>query len=318
MLKTKLADIDFNPPITNAAGPDCDTLELLEKIALSAAGGIVTKTMTIKARQGNPEPRLAKELASGDSLNSMGLPNLGYEEYAKIIPLLKKHNKPIITSISAAGDTAHATAEQYVIMAKAMEQAGADIIEINTSCPNIEKVPVGIDPNTVESILSQVKSAVKTPISVKLMPYGTNLNLFEKIAEIILNNKVECISPINSIPNCMEIDLKTKTKVIKPNRGFGGWGGPSILPVALAEVNRFYNYFKEHGAKVSIFGVGGISSPEAAVKHFLAGANAIQLSTYYMQKGPVAFKEISDGISKWLEKEGYSNINEIVGIVKEL
>lgn len=318
MLKTKIADINFDPPITNAAGPDCDTLELLEKIAESGAGGIVTKSMTICSRQGNPEPRLVKDL-DGNSLNSMGLPNLGCKAYEEMIPKLKKYKKPIIASIASCGDVNLSIIRQFATMAEAMERAGADIIEINASCPNVEKAPIGIDPKLVDEILSEVRAVVKIPLSIKLNPYGHNLNLFEEIANIILNHKLGCISTINSVPNCMEIDLKTKTKVIKPNRGYGGFGGPSILPVALAEVNRFYNYFKEHSnRKIAIFGVGGISSPEAAIKHFLAGADAVQIGTYYMQKGTSVFAELAQGIREWLEKEGCSNIKEIIGAVKEL
>lgn len=318
MLNVKIAGLEFNPPITNASGPECDTFELLEKIAKSGAGGIMTKSMTMVPRQGNPEPRLAKDVG-GNSLNSMGLPNLGYKAYASMIPKLKKYRKPIIASVASCDNVAMPITEQFAVMAAEMERAGADMIEINASCPNVSKVPIGIDPKAVDEILAKVKQVVKVPVGIKLNPYGHNLNLFEEIAGVILKNRLAFVSTINSIPNCMEIDLKTKSKLIRPNHGYGGFGGPAILAAALAEVNRFYNYFREHGShKIAIFGVGGVSSPESAIKHFLAGADAVQIGTYYMQKGPGVFAELARGVENWLRIEGYSNISEIIGAVKEI
>jgi len=82
----------------NASGALCVTREELEALGRSRAGAIVTKSMTLEARAGNPEPRYYP--FAGGSLNSMGLPNLGYQAYAEIIPALKKFGKPVIASVA--------------------------------------------------------------------------------------------------------------------------------------------------------------------------------------------------------------------------
>ncbi len=82
----------------NASGALCVTREELLALGRSRAGAIVTKSMTVEARQGNPLPRYYG--FPGGSINSMGLPNLGYTPYAELIPELKRFGKPVIASVA--------------------------------------------------------------------------------------------------------------------------------------------------------------------------------------------------------------------------
>lgn len=307
------------PPITNASGPHSVTYEELERIARSAAGAIVTKSMTHCPRQGNPEPRLRSHLDNEiGSLNSMGLPNLGYQEYAKFIPKLKDFGKPVIASIASA-PCAHKLppVEQYREIALAIEKAGADALELNLSCPNLEDVPISMDPQSVRAVLHAVTRAVKIPIGVKLSPYNNVPKLFEEIARTLLDFEIAYVATINSEPLTLDIDLQTRTKVVRPNEGFGGLGGPAVLPIALAEVHRFYKFFQKHKARIAVWGVGGITKPEDAIKHFLAGASVVQIGTLFLWEGPHIFEKLWTGIQRWLTENGFSSIEEIIGQVRE-
>lgn len=311
--------IRIYPPITNASGPLSVTYEELERIARSAAGAIVTKSMTHCPRQGNPEPRLRAHL-DGElgSLNSMGLPNLGYQEYAKLIPKLKEFGKPVIASIASA-PCAHnlPPVEQYREIAVAIEKAGADALELNLSCPNLEDVPISMDPQSVRAVLSAVTRAVKIPIGVKLSPYNNVPKLFEEIARTLLDFEIAYVATINSEPLTLDIDLKTRAKVIRPNDGFGGLGGPAVLPIALAEVHRFYRFFQKHRAQIAVWGVGGIIRAEDAIKHFLAGASVVQIGTLFLWEGPQAFERLWAGIQRWLTENGFSSVEELIGQVRD-
>ncbi len=313
-------EIKLHPPITNASGPHSVTYEELERIAQSAAGAIVTKSMTHCPRQGNPEPRLRAHL-DGElgSLNSMGLPNLGYLEYAKFIPKLKEFGKPVIASIASA-PCAHKLPpiEQYYEIATAIERAGADAIELNLSCPNLEDIPIAMDPQSVRAVLTAVTNAVKIPIGVKLAPYNNVPKLFDQIARTLLDFDIAYVATINSEPLTLDIDLKTRTKVIRPNDGFGGLGGPAVLPIALAEVHRFYKFFQKQKARIAVWGVGGIIRAEDAIKHFLAGASVVQIGTLFLWDGPQAFEKLWVGIQRWLQENGFSSVEEIVGQVREI
>lgn len=308
----------IHPPITNASGPDSVTYEELERIATSAAGAVVTKSMTHCPRQGNPEPRLRSHL-DGEigSLNSMGLPNLGYQEYAKLIPKLKKFGKPVIASIASARCEHNLDPiAQYREIALAV--SSADALELNLSCPNLEEVPISMDPESVRKVLQAVTCDIKIPIGVKLSPYNNTPKLFEEIARVLLDFDLAYIATINSEPSTMDIDLRTRTKVIRPNDGFGGLGGPAVLPIALAEVHRFYEFFRKHKSQIEVWGVGGITKPEDAIKHFLAGASVVQIGTLFMWEGPKVFGKLWTGIQEWLRENGFSCVEELVGQVKDL
>lgn len=310
----------LSPPITNASGPNSVIYEELQAIARSAAGAVVTKSMTHCPRQGNPEPRLRSFLDNKiGSLNSMGLPNLGYQEYAKFIPKLKEFGKPIIASIASARCEHNLPIpEHYREIAVTMAQAGADALELNLSCPNLEEVPISMDPGSVREVLRTVTEYVKIPIGLKLSPYNNTPKVFEEIARTLLDFDIAYVATINSEPLTLDIDLKTRTKVIRPNDGYGGLGGPAVLPIALAEVHRFYRFFQKHKAPIAVWGVGGITKPEDAIKHFLAGASVVQIGTLFLWEGPTAFERLWGGIRKWLEEHGVSSVEEIVGQVREI
>ncbi|MCX8103777.1 MAG: dihydroorotate oxidase [Candidatus Bipolaricaulota bacterium] len=312
--------IIVHPPITNASGPNSVTYEELERIARSAAGAVVTKSMTHCPRQGNPEPRLRAHL-DGEigSLNSMGLPNLGYHEYAKLIPKLKEFGKPVVASIASAPCTHKLPpVEQYREIAIAIERAGADALELNLSCPNLEDIPISMDPQSVRAVLKAVTRDVKVPIGVKLSPYNNVPKLFEEIARTLLDFDIAYVATINSEPLTLDIDLKTRTKVIRPNDGFGGLGGPAVLPIALAEVHRFHKFFQKHRAQIAVWGVGGIMKAEDALKHFLAGASVVQIGTLLLWEGPQAFEKLWAGIQRWLQENNFSSVEEIIGQVREI
>ena len=306
----------------NASGPASVTYEELEQLAKSAAGAIVTKSMTHCPRVGNPEPRLKMHLDNKlGSLNSMGLNNLGYLEYARLIPKLKAAfaAKPIIASISSAPCEHHLSLEeQYLEAAETLQRSGADMLEINLSTPNLTGIPIAMDPENIKKILSPLKKTIKIPLGVKLPPYNNTLALFEEVASLLMELEIDVAVTMNSEPNAMDIDLKTRTKVIKPRHGYGGLGGPCILPIALAEVHRFYTFFKKHGSPIAVWGCGGITHAEDAIKHFLAGASAIQIGTVLLWHGPEIFEAVWQGVKAWLDENGYSGIDEIIGVVKEL
>jgi dihydroorotate dehydrogenase len=91
----------------------------------------------------------------------------------------------------------------------------------------LEDVPIAMDSQSVRAVLQAVTREVKIPIGVKLPPYNNTPKLFEEIARTLLDFEISYIATINSEPLTLDIDLATRTKVIRPNEGFGGLGRPS-------------------------------------------------------------------------------------------
>lgn len=305
--KTKIAGIELNRFVLNASGVNDSTLEELEEIAKSDSAAVMTKSCTIEPRKGSEEPRYFR-LPLG-SIQSMGLPNLGYKEYLKFIPGLKKYGKPVIVSVAGFSP------DEYRIMVKAFQESEVDLIEINLSCPNIEgKQPVAYNLEQAEEILSKISDSGEKPIGLKLPPYF-DFSQQEKMAGLIKHHNVSFISSINALGNTLVIDSERETPVIKPNKGFGGLCGDYIKPIALANVRRFYELLKD---EVSIMGVGGIKMGQDAFEFLLAGADAVQVGTVFEKEGINCFERINRELQKILERKGYSSVSEAKGKLKYL
>lgn len=306
--KTKVAGIELDSCILNASGPKDATMEELEAIANSASAAIMMKSCTIEPREGNEEPRWY-DFADG-YIQSMGLPNLGYKKYVKFAAELKKnYKKPVVASVSGFSQ------DDYVTMVKAFQKSEADLIEVNLSCPNIKGKPqVGYDFEQSENVLAAIDNLGKKPIGLKLPPYF-DMSHYAQMAEIVLRHKISFVTCINSIGNTLIIDPEKESTVIKPNDGLGGLSGARIKPIGLANVRTFYNLL---GGKVSIMGVGGISTGTDAFEYLLAGADAVQIATTFEKEGPGCFERISNELKKILKRKGYNSIESAKGKLKYL
>lgn len=306
-LSTTIAGVTLPSCFMNAAGALCVTREELMALGRSRAGAIVTKSMTVESRSGNPEPRYYG--FAGGSINSMGLPNLGYQVYAELIPELKSFGKPLIASVAGLCE------DDFPTIATTINAAGPDLIEVNLSCPNIPGKPqIGYDPEASERLLKRVRKVITVPMGVKLPPYFDPAH-HEAMAKVIGRCGVDFINMINSVGNGLVVDSEREAVVIKPKGGFGGLGGPLIKPVALANVRAFYKIFQ---GRIPIIGTGGIVHGTDAFEHFLCGASAVQIGTALVEEGLDVFGRLEKELAEVLSKKGYGSIGDCRGKLKEL
>jgi len=306
-LSTTIAGVTFPSCFMNASGALCVTRDELEALGKSGAGAIVTKSMTIESRQGNPTPRYYG--FPGGSINSMGLPNLGYRAYAELIPHLKRFGKPVIASVAGLGE------EDFPTIAEAINAAKPDLIEVNLSCPNIPGKPqIGYDPETSERVLKKVRPLITVPMGVKLPPYFDPAH-HEAMGKVLGRCGVDFLNMINSVGNGLVVDSEREAVVIKPKGGFGGLGGRLIKPVALANVRAFYKLFD---GKMPIIGTGGIVEGMDVFEHFLCGASAVQIGTVLVEEGLDVFGRLEAELTAVLRRKGYQSIVECQGRLKEL
>lgn len=309
LINTNIGGVKFETCVFNTSGPKDETLPLLKIIGSSKSSAITMKSCTLEPRVGNPEPRYS-DLPNHSSINSMGLPNLGYKEYVRLVPILKsKFKKPVIASISGM------TLEDNIIMFKSFNKTNVDIIEFNPGSPNtIGKPIVGYDVKEMNRLLLAVSKVCKKPWGVKLPPYFDFVH-FEQIAKILRKYPIDFVTCVNSIGNGLVINPKTEKPLIKPKGGFGGIGGKYIKYTALANVRKFYELL---GDKIKIIGVGGVSSGIDAFEFILAGASAVQIGTAYMQEGKSVFGRIQKELSAFMDKKGYPSIEDFRGKLKGL
>ncbi len=306
-LSSGIAGVSFPIGLMNASGALCVTQAELEALGESDAGAIVTKSMTPLAREGNPLPRYVA--IDGGSINSMGLPNLGYPAYAKLIPELKRFKKPVIASLAGLHP------DDFIEGAKALNVAGPDLVEVNLSCPNIPGKPqIGYDVDETAQLLSAIRNIFSIPFGVKLPPYFDPIH-HQQIAGVLQRIGVAFVTVINSVGNTLVVDPELERVVIKPKGGFGGLGGRIIKPVALANVRAFWKIW---GDRIPIIGTGGVEHGTDIFEHVLCGASAVQIGTVLVEDGVGVFTRLAQELTECLERKGYPSLMDCRGKLKEM
>lgn len=299
-LATEIAGIKMKNPIMVASGTFGNGEESANFIDLDKLGAIITKTITLKPREGNPPPRIV-ETASG-MLNSIGLQNKGVKDFIeKSIPFLSRFQTPLIVNI--AGESIDEYRELAKLLNTVPQIKG---IEINISCPNVKKggMQFGIDKDCAAEVVKAVKQATSLPVIAKLSPNVTDITA---IAQAVEAAGADAISLINTLLG-MSIDIETYQSRLGTMTG--GLSGPAIKPVAVRMVWQVAQV-----VKIPIIGIGGIMSGADAIEFFLAGASAIQLGTanFIDTQAPL---RLAEEILDYLKQHQIDHYKKLVGIVK--
>ncbi|KAI8983103.1 Dihydroorotate dehydrogenase [Pilobolus umbonatus] len=308
-LSTTVAGVKLPNLLFNASGVCCQTEEDLQLMIKSESGSLITKSATYEHREGNPSPRYVP-LATG-SINSMGLPNEGYQYYLNFAKKYDyKSKKPLFISLSGL------SLADNKKMCEAFVAANLPcVLEINFSCPNVPGKPqLGYDIEAMENALNVLAPIIKKPFGIKLPPYFDIAHFDAAAAVFNKFDNLAFVTCINSVGNGLAIDFETETALIKPKDGFGGLGGAMVLNTALANVNAFHRRLKNK----QVIGVGGVTSGKEVFLHVLAGASAVQIGTQLKEEGPSVFARIHKELTAIMKAKGYKSLDEFRGKVKTL
>lgn len=301
--QTQIAGFSFDNCLMNAAGVVCMTIEELEEVKDSAAGTFVTKTATLQARAGNPEPRY-QDVPLG-SINSMGLPNHGLDYYLDYLLELQQTEPNRIFFLSLVGLSLE---ETHALLKKVQASDFKGLTELNLSCPNVPGKPqIAYDFETTEKILSEVFDYFTKPLGIKLPPYF-DMAHFDQAAAIFNKFPLSFVNCVNSIGNGLYIN--DEIVVIRPKKGFGGIGGEYIKPTALANVHAFYQRLKP---EIQIIGTGGVLTGRDAFEHILCGASMVQVGTTLHKEGVGVFERITEELKAIMLEKGYESIEDFRG-----
>ena len=304
-LKVKIGKIELENPVMVASGTFGYGREFEGLVDVDKLGAIVTKTITLNPRHGNPPPRII-ETPSG-MLNAIGIQNDGVDDFINYkVSYLKKIKVPIIASI--AGERI----SEYAEVAKKLD--GVDKvagIELNVSCPNMEWEVSGgkcrifaQDAEAIKKIVSSVKAVTKKTIIAKLSPNVTDIS---EMAGAAVEGGSDAISLVNTF---LGMAVDTKTKKPKIANVTGGLSGPCIKPLALRMVWEVYK-----AVKVPIIGMGGIANGDDAIEFMLCGASAVAVGTTNFVD-PQSSMYIIEGISRYMSDNTIKSVKEIVGGLK--
>ena len=266
MLSTTLASLDLCNPVLSASGTFGSGWEGREFSDLSRVGGLVSKTVTVKPRHGNPPPRIHETPAG--RLNSIGLETKGVDYFlAESLPKMKQlaaGRARVIVNIGGE------SIDEFVQLAERFCKAGVDALEVNLSCPNVQegRLLFSTEPSMCERSIAAVKRVATVPVFAKLSPNVTDIAAIARAAE---HGGADGITAINTLIG-MAIDWRKQKPILA--RGIGGLSGPAIRPVAVRMV-----YEIVRSVRIPVIGVGGIASAEDVLEFVCAGASAVQVGT---------------------------------------
>lgn len=263
-LSVKIGSLKLRNPIMLASGTVGYGNEISEFSDLNKLGAIVTKSLSLKPRKGNPPQRIVETPAG--MLNAIGLANVGVEEFLKDkIPFLKKFDVPLICNIAAS------TIEEYVECTKLLDsEETIKAFEINVSCPNVKDggLQFGNDKNAVGLVTSKVRAVTNKPLIIKLSP---NVSYISEFAQVVKDEGGDAVSAINTLVGTAFNIFTRKPKIFNVN---GGLSGPAIKPVALAKVLEI-----SQKIEIPIIGIGGIMNWKDVIEFMIVGSSAVQIGT---------------------------------------
>lgn len=298
-LTVKIGGLRFSNPVLTASGTGGYGLILNDIFDVSQLGGIITKTITLKPRFGNPPPRIS-ETACG-MLNSIGLENKGIDSFiSETIPKIKTLKTNIIASI--AGESC----EEFAELAERLDSS-VDAIEVNISCPNVKEggMAFGQNESSTKKVVEDVRKRTSLPLIIKLTPNVTRIEDFARICE---DCGADGVSLVNTYKG-LSIDIYKRRSDI--GRFTGGLSGPAIKPLALYAV-----WITSQNVKIPVIGCGGITDPEDAVEFFMVGASLIEIGSATF-RNPMASLDILKGLESFMVKEKIKSIKDITGIIHE-
>ena len=338
-LTTNFTGLEFVNPFILASAPPTESKRKILRAFEAGWGGVVTKTIglhpvenvagpkTIYQRASDAKPYVSRmkradtvshsswnwELISDQALE-LWLPDL--EEIKATYP-----DRIVIASIMA-GAGSEKEMENWRKLASECVGVGCDAIELNMSCPHMDRKDMGAnianDEDIIRAILKAVTSAVDVPIWVKLTPSTSKL---VDAAGAAYEAGAASISLCNTFPSLPLMDPETMKFEVEVDGlvTSGGLGGLAILHQALQRVSDISKAYPD----AAISGIGGIRGFREAFNFIVHGAGNLQVCTAAMEEkgsggvGVNLIKELIADLNDYLERKNYSSIDEFKGVARE-
>ena len=313
-LSVEFLGVHFENPFCLSSSPVGNCYEMCAKAYDEGWAGVVFKTI-------GPGDFLIDEVSPRfDALTKEGTPFVGFKNMEQIAehPLeqnledLRKlkaayPNKVLIASIMGP------TEKDWEELARLVTEAGADMIEMNLSCPQMTTHAMGSDVGTnaelCKSFCAAVKRGSKLPMMAKMTP---NITDMVPVAKACLEGGADGIAAINTIKSVCNVDLNRKIgmPIVNGKSSISGYSGKAVKPVAL----RFVQQLRTGIPGVEISGIGGIETWEDAAEFLLLGSTTLQVTTSIMQYGYRIVEDMKNGLEHYMEEQGVDSLMDLIGI----
>jgi len=296
-LSVDLGPIRLANPILSASGTFGHGLEMRHIVPPGLVGGLVSKTVTLRPRPGNPAPRICETEAG--FLNSIGLENKGLDHYVRaVLPEVASADTIIVTNIGAE------RVEEFAeLAARLNHESAVDVLEVNLSCPNVQdgKLPFSTDPVMAARVIERVRAATTKPILAKLSP---NVSRISEMAIAVEAAGADGITAVNTVLG-MKVDWRSRKPGLFTTQG--GYSGTAIKPIALRCA-----WECARSVKIPVVGCGGIVTASDVLEFLVVGCRAVQVGTASFGD-PAVLARLAAEVDALLDGAGIGSVEELIG-----
>ena len=312
-LETEICGVRLENPFLLSSSVVASSYDMCARAFKAGWAGAAFKTIcAFEIHEASPRYSAVKD----NSGSIMGFKNIeqlsdhSVLENMETFRRLKKEypNKVIVASMMGRND------KEWEDLARQCQENGADVIELNFSCPNMMEEGLGSDigqqPELVERFTAAARRGVSIPILAKLTP---NVAAMSHAAEAAMRGGADGLAAINTIKSVMKINPHTyvSSPPVHGKSAVGGYSGNAVRPIALHFISEMGSNPALAGMHIS--GMGGVETWEDALEFLLMGAGSIQVTTAVMQYGYRIIDDLKSGLNYYLREKGIKNVRELVG-----
>lgn len=301
-------------PFFLSSSPVGSNYEMIKKAFEAGWGGVYYKTIGVYIPD-ECSPRFdigrKEDLAWTGFKNMEMISDKPLEVNLEYISRLKEDFPTKVMAVSIMGSND----EEWVYLTKKVTEAGADIIELNFSCPQMDSHEMGSDvgqnPDLVAHYTKLCVENTHLPVVAKMTP---NIGHMEIPAEAAVKAGAKGIAAINTIKAITNLDLESVTAMpaINGKSSISGYSGAAVKPIALRFITQMKQY--EPLKDVPITGMGGIETWQDALEFLLVGASNLQVTTAVMQYGYRIIEDMISGLSHYMDERGIDKLEDLVGL----
>jgi dihydropyrimidine dehydrogenase (NAD+) subunit PreA len=322
----------FENPFLLSSAPPTESDSNIMRAFDAGWGGVVTKTIGLhpvvnvagpktKFLRATPETgQLSMQKRAGTALHSSWNWELISDKpidwwVPRIARIKQAYPSRVLVASIMAGSGSDEELSHWQTLAKACQNEGADALELNLSCPHMDRKDmgsnIGKDQGLISIVAQVVKEVARVPIWAKLTPSTTDIVKEARAAflggadAIVSSNTFPSLPPID--PDTLEFEMNVDGYVSS-----GGLGGPAILPLSMAKMAQLTQAFPDK----AFSGIGGVTDFSQAINYFLLGCGTVQVCTAAMLDhaiGPNVIKNLLAGMTASMEKHGWSTIEDFRG-----
>jgi dihydroorotate dehydrogenase len=337
-LQVTFTGLTFQNPFLLSSAPPTESESNILRAFEAGWGGVVTKTIGLHpvVNVDGPKTKFLRSTLDG-KMSMKKMPDSALHSswnwelisdktldwwIPRIGRIKQAHPDRILVASIMAGSGTDEEMRAWQTLAKACQEQGADALELNLSCPHMDRKDmgsnIGKDQAQISIVTQVVKEVATVPVWAKLTPSTTDIVVEANGAFL---GGAEAIVSSNTFPSLPLIDPETLEFEMNVDGlvSSGGLGGPSILPLSLAKMSQMTQAFPEK----EFSGIGGIASFEHALNFFLLGCGTVQVCTAAMLDhaiGPNVIKNLIRGFDEFLDRnadKGWTSLNDFRGLRRD-